>query len=50
VSKCISQEVLTTDLIRKFSRRARNYMLTYKSLEFVGDDGAKKRGLSSRSF
>ena len=38
VSKCISQEVLTTDLIRKFSRRARNYMLTYKSLEFVGDD------------
>jgi hypothetical protein len=42
VSKCISQEVLTTDLIRKFSRRARNNMLTYKSLEFVGDDGGRQ--------
>jgi hypothetical protein len=42
VSKCISQEVLTTDLIRKFSRRARNYMLTYKSLELVGDDGGRQ--------
>jgi hypothetical protein len=42
VSKCISQDVLTTDLIRKFSRRARNYMLTYKSLEFVGDDGDRQ--------
>ena len=42
VSKCISQDVLTTDLIRKFSRRARNYMLTYESLEFVGDDGDRQ--------
>ena len=38
VSKCISREVLTADLIRKFSRRARNYMLTYKSLEMIVDD------------
>ncbi len=30
VSKCTSRELLTTDLIRKFSRRARSYMLTYK--------------------
>jgi hypothetical protein len=37
VSKCTSRELLTTDLIRKFSRRARSYMLTYKSLEIVGE-------------
>ena len=37
VSKCTSRAVLTTDLIRKFSRRARSYMLTYKSLEIVGE-------------
>jgi hypothetical protein len=42
VSKCISQEVLSTDLICKFSRRARNYMLLYKSLEFVGNDGSQQ--------
>jgi hypothetical protein len=42
VSKCISQEVLMTDLIRKFSRRARNYILTHKSLEFVGYDGGRQ--------
>jgi len=37
VSKCTSRVVLTTDLICKFSRRARSYRLTYKSLEIVGE-------------
>ena len=32
VSKCISRTVLTKDVVRKFSQRARSYMLTYKSL------------------
>ena len=38
VSRCTSRDVLTTELIQKFSRRARNYMLTYKSLEMVGEN------------
>ena len=33
VDKCISREVLTVDIIRKFSARARSYMETYKMLE-----------------
>jgi hypothetical protein len=37
VLKCTSRELLTTDLIRKFSRQARSYMLTYKLLEIVGE-------------
>jgi len=42
VLKCTSRAVLTTDLIRKFSRRARSYMLTYKSLEIVGEGSKDK--------
>ena len=33
VSKCKSMMVLTKDVVRKFSQRARSYMLKYKSLE-----------------
>ena len=33
VSKCKSRMVLTKDVVRKFSQRARSYMLKYKSLE-----------------
>ena len=33
VAKCISREVITKYLVRKFSRRARGYMVTYKILE-----------------
>ena len=33
VKYCISREVITKDLVRKFSKRARDYMVTYKSLE-----------------
>jgi hypothetical protein len=39
VLKCTSQEVLTTEMIRKFSCRARSYMLSYKALEIVGEEG-----------
>ena len=39
VSKCTSREVLTTEMIRKFSSRARSYMLSYKALEIVGEEG-----------
>ena len=31
--KCISRDVLTKDQVRRFCKRARSYMLTYKSLE-----------------
>jgi hypothetical protein len=37
VSKCTSRELLTADLIRKFHRQARSYMLTYKLLDIVGE-------------
>ena len=47
VSKCISREVLTADLIRKFSRRARNYMLTYKSLEMIVDDDGGEQNMNT---
>ena len=33
VAKCISREVLTTEMVQKFSHQARSYMLTYKILE-----------------
>ena len=33
VLKCISRDVLTKDQVRRFCKRARSYMLTYKSLE-----------------
>jgi len=33
VLKCISRNVLTKDQVWRFCKRARSYMLTYKSLE-----------------
>jgi hypothetical protein len=47
VSKCISRKVLTVDLIRKYSRRARNYMLTYKSLEIIGNNDGGQQNMKS---
>ncbi len=35
---CISCEVLPTELIRKFSKQARAYMLAYKAIEFRFSD------------
>ena len=49
VSKCISREVLTADLIRKYSRRARNYMLTYKSLEIIGNNDGSQQNINTIS-
>ena len=37
VDYCTSRSVLTTDLVRKFSKRARSYMVTYKSIEMHDD-------------
>lgn len=33
VNKCISREVISVDMVRKFSKRARGYMLAYRALE-----------------
>ena len=33
VEKCISRELITVDMVRKFSKRARGYMLAYRALE-----------------
>ncbi len=35
VSKCISRDVLTKDQVQRFCKRARSYMLTYKSLKLL---------------
>lgn len=40
VRKCISPEILTKDVVRRFSRRARSYMIAYRILE---DDVQNKR-------
>ena len=42
VLKCTSREVLMTEIIINFSRRARSYMLTYKALDIVGEEGREK--------
>lgn len=47
VDKCISREVLTVDLIRKFSARARGYMETYKMLEIEAKNTKETEGNSS---
>ena len=33
VDRCISRDLITVDMVRKFSKRARGYMLAYKILE-----------------
>ena len=33
---------MTTEMIRKFSCRARSYMLSYKALEIVGEEGREE--------
>ena len=38
VKYCISREVITKDLVRKFSKRARDYMVTYKSLDLQEEE------------
>ena len=50
VSKCISRELLTNDRIRKFSRRARSYMLTYKSLDYIHEDGGEESKMTSNTI
>jgi hypothetical protein len=50
IAKCTSREVLTTEFIRKFSRRARSYMLTYKSLEIVGEGSKDQSNMKSNDI
>ena len=50
VTKCTSRSVLKTDLICKFSRRARSYMLTYKSLEIVNEGSKDQSNEKSNDF
>ena len=33
VDQCLSQELLTKDMVRKFSKRARDYMLAYRAFD-----------------
>jgi hypothetical protein len=50
VAKCISRNLLTTDRIRKFSRRARSYMLTYSSLQFIHEDKGQEQVMTNNTF
>jgi hypothetical protein len=43
IVKCISWDLLTTDRIWKFSRRACSYMLTYTSLQFFRKMEVRRR-------
>jgi hypothetical protein len=50
IAKCKSREVLTTELIRKFSWRARSCMLTYKLLEIVGEGSKDQSNMKSNDI
>ncbi len=50
VAKCISRDLLTTDRIRKFSRQARSYMLTYSSLQFIHEDKGQEQVMMNNTF
>ena len=50
VAKCISRDLLTTDMIRKFSRQARSSMLTYSSLQFNHKDKGQEQVMSNNTF
>ncbi len=50
VTKCISRDLLTTDRIHKFSRRARSYMVTYSSLQFIQEDKGQEQVMMNNTF
>jgi hypothetical protein len=50
IAKCISRDLLTTDRIRKFSRRAHSYMLTYSSLQFIHEDKGQQQVMTNNTF
>ena len=50
VAKCISRDLLTMDRIRKFSQRARSYMLTYSSLQFIHEDKGQEQVMMNNTF
>ena len=44
VTKCLSRDTITRDIVRKFSARARRYMVTYQSLDMMKKDGTDPLG------
>ena len=47
---CISREVLAKDTVRKVSRRARGYMMTYKLLEKESQKKVAQTGKTNISY
>ncbi len=50
VAKCISRDLLTTERIRKYSQRARSYMLTYSSLQFIHEGKGQDQVMTNNTF
>jgi hypothetical protein len=50
VAKCISRDLLTTERICKFSRRARSYMLTSSSLQFIHKGKGQHQVMTNNTF
>ena len=44
VDQCLSRELLSKDMVRKFSKRARDYMLAYRAFETDEMKGGMKDG------
>ena len=44
VDQCLSRELLTKEMVRKFSKRARDYMLAYRAFETDEMKGGMKDG------
>jgi len=44
VDQCLSRELLTKEMVRKFSKRARDYMLAYRAFETDEMQGGMKDG------
>jgi hypothetical protein len=50
VAKCITRDLLMMERIRKFSRRARSYMLTYSSLQFIHEGKGQDQVMTNNAF
>ena len=50
VSKCISRETMRKELVRRFSKRARQYMLSYQALDLQSHDNISSVRCSNESI
>ncbi len=50
VSKCISRETMRKELVRRFSKRARQYMLSYQALDLQSHDDISSVRCSNESI